>query len=144
MTGFIHTLDIRIYYEDTDHGGVVYYANYLKFMERARTELLRTGGFEQDRIEDEHGIMFAVTEAHLRYLRPARFNDLVRIETRIAKVRGARILFHQQALHLPEEKLLVDAQIHVASISREGKVRRLPEELRAFFQKHADMSKEST
>ncbi|RMG90694.1 MAG: tol-pal system-associated acyl-CoA thioesterase [Zetaproteobacteria bacterium] len=144
MTGFIHTLDIRIYYEDTDHGGVVYYANYLKFMERARTELLRTGGFEQDRIEDEYDIMFAVTEAHLRYLKPARFNDLIRIETRIAKVRGARILFHQQALHLPDERLLVDAQIHVASITRAGKVRRLPEELRAFFQKHADISKEAT
>ncbi|MEJ1469461.1 MAG: YbgC/FadM family acyl-CoA thioesterase, partial [Candidatus Sedimenticola sp. (ex Thyasira tokunagai)] len=66
---------VRVYYEDTDSGGVVYYANYLKFMERARTEWLRQLGFEQDELLEKEGILFAVRRVAVDYLRPARFND---------------------------------------------------------------------
>ncbi|RKZ59424.1 MAG: tol-pal system-associated acyl-CoA thioesterase, partial [Gammaproteobacteria bacterium] len=66
---------IRVYYEDTDFSGVVYYVNYLKFMERGRTELLRSIGFEQDKIQQELGILFAVVSANIQYKKPARFND---------------------------------------------------------------------
>lgn len=69
------TWSIRVYYEDTDSGGVVYYANYLKYMERARTEWLRAAGFEQDRLFAERGLLFVVVECALRYHRPARFNE---------------------------------------------------------------------
>lgn len=68
---------VRVYYEDTDLGGVVYYANYLKFMERARTEWLRARGVDQARLTDEHGLLFVITACELRYHRPARFNDLL-------------------------------------------------------------------
>ena len=70
---------MRVYYEDTDSGGVVYYANYLKFMERARTEWLRAHGFEQTELMREHGVIFVVRDVHISYLRPAVFNDLLQV-----------------------------------------------------------------
>src|SRR5215469_10511309 len=69
------TWKVRVYYEDTDLGGVVYHANYLRFMERARTEWLRSLGFEQDNLRDHHGVLFVVVEAEVAFRRPARFND---------------------------------------------------------------------
>jgi hypothetical protein len=74
---------VRVYYEDTDSGGVVYYANYLRFMERARTEWMRQLGFEQDALIRDKGILFAVRSASLDYLRPARFNDLLEVSVRL-------------------------------------------------------------
>jgi tol-pal system-associated acyl-CoA thioesterase len=71
-------IDIRIYYEDTDHGGVVYHANYLKFMERARTEYLRELGFEQSALAKKEDVLFALSRSDIRYHSPARFDDLVR------------------------------------------------------------------
>lgn len=72
---------VRVYYEDTDCGAVVYYANYLKFMERARSEWLRRLGFEQDALMDRYGIVFAVQSAQLQFIRPGRFNDLLYVST---------------------------------------------------------------
>ncbi len=77
---------IRVYYEDTDSGGVVYYANYLKFMERARTELLRSIGYEQDQLQRELGIIFAVRNANIHYKKPARFNDELKVITSISSL----------------------------------------------------------
>ena len=74
---------VRVYYEDTDSGGVVYYANYLRYMERARTEWIRTLGFEQDALIRDQGILFAVRSARLEYLRPARFNDRLEVSVRL-------------------------------------------------------------
>lgn len=82
---------VRVYYEDTDAGGVVYYANYLKYMERARTEWLRAAGFEQDRLLAELGILFVVVEVSLRYHRPARFNDA--LEVTVVPVTAGRSRF---------------------------------------------------
>ncbi len=126
MTGFSALIDIRVYYEDTDHGGVVYYANYLKFMERARSEFLRSAGLELDTIEQQYSVLFAVTEAHVRYLAPARFNDLLSVESSITRLRGARLTFHQQIYRKQDRKLLTKADIHLACIDRSGKVCRIP------------------
>ena len=82
-------MPLRVYYEDTDSGGVVYYANYLRFMERARTEWLRALGFEQDHLIRDEGILFAVRSASLEYHRPARFNDQLLVGVRLAERRRA-------------------------------------------------------
>ncbi len=80
---------VRVYYEDTDAGGVVYYANYLKFMERARSEWLRTLGFEQDRLREEQGILFAVRRVSVEYLLPARFNEQLLVSVKMVRLRRA-------------------------------------------------------
>ncbi|MCB1878139.1 MAG: tol-pal system-associated acyl-CoA thioesterase [Chromatiales bacterium] len=94
---------VRVYYEDTDSGGVVYYANYLKFMERARTEWLRSLGFEQDELIREQGLIFAVRDANLHFVRPARFNDLLQVTCVVGEPRGASLVFDQQVLAQGEE-----------------------------------------
>ena len=96
--GALHELvwPVRVYYEDTDAGGVVYYANYLKFMERARTEWLRSLGFEQDRLREEEGVLFAVSHVRVDFRRPARFNDLLAVSVRLAERRKASLTFHQE------------------------------------------------
>jgi acyl-CoA thioester hydrolase len=107
---------VRVYYEDTDSGGVVYYANYLKFMERARTEWLRSLGFEQDRLLQEYGIIFAVRQVEVGYHRPARFNELLQVAARIA-VRGrASLTFHQEVRRAEDKTLLCSGQIKIACV----------------------------
>jgi len=86
---------VRVYYEDTDSGGVVYYANYLRFMERARTEWMRELGFEQDRLLSETGLLFAVRSAQIDFLAPARFNDLLTVTSEITRYGRASLTFRQ-------------------------------------------------
>ena len=86
---------VRVYYEDTDSGGVVYYANYLKFMERARTEWLRSFGVEQDELIDRDKVLFAVHSVSLEYLQPARFNDLLWVTAAVDKPGRASLVFSQ-------------------------------------------------
>lgn len=93
MTDFL--FPTRVYYEDTDSGGVVYYANYLKFMERARTEFLRALGFEQDVLARDDGVIFAVRSVSVDYLQPARFNDLLQVTANITNIGGASLVFEQ-------------------------------------------------
>ncbi|MBI3779341.1 MAG: tol-pal system-associated acyl-CoA thioesterase [Gammaproteobacteria bacterium] len=92
----VFSIPIRVYYEDTDAGNVVYYANYLKFMERARTEWLRARGFEQDELSRRDGILFAVRSVRLDFLKPARFNDLLQATARVAKRGNASVTFAQE------------------------------------------------
>jgi acyl-CoA thioester hydrolase len=86
---------VRVYYEDTDSGGVVYYANYLKFMERARTEFLRVLGFEQDQLANQ-GIIFAVHRAEIDYISPARFNDALLVSAKIQQKKKVSLTFEQE------------------------------------------------
>lgn len=86
---------VRVYYEDTDSGGVVYYANYLKYFERARTEWLRSLGFEQDEMGKQDGILFAVRSATVDYHQPALFNDLLEVQATISEKRRASLVFNQ-------------------------------------------------
>ncbi len=90
------SLPVRVYYEDTDAGGVVYHANYLRFMERARTEWLRALGFEQDRLAQELGIVFVVASLDIQYRKPARFNDALSVTSSISTVGRVSILFKQE------------------------------------------------
>ena len=113
---------VRVYYEDTDSGGVVYYANYLKFMERARTELLRDIGFEQDLLQQESGLLFAVHSASIEYKKPARFNDELYVLTSISSLGKASIVF-KQSVFLPSGErsplLLAEAEIKIACLHAE-------------------------
>ncbi len=88
---------VRVYWEDTDAGGVVFYANYLKFFERARTEWLRSLGFGQERLRQETGTMFVVTDTSVRYLRPARLDDLLDVTVRLAHAGRAQMTIAQEA-----------------------------------------------
>ena len=90
------SLPVRVYYEDTDAGGVVYHANYLRFMERARTEWLRALGFEQDLLAQELGIVFVVASLDIQYRKPARFNDALSVTSSISTVGRVSILFKQE------------------------------------------------
>ncbi len=95
-------LPIRIYWEDTDAGGIVFYANYLKFFERARTEWLRSFGISQQQLREQTGGMFVVTDARLRYLQPARLDDTLVVTARLADKGRASMTIEQQALLTPE------------------------------------------
>jgi acyl-CoA thioester hydrolase len=90
------SIPVRVYYEDTDSGGVVYYANYLKFMERARTEWMRALGFEQDQLGAVERVIFAVRALKVDFLKPARFNDLLRATVAVSRIGGASLTFVQQ------------------------------------------------
>lgn len=95
-----HTWSIRVYWEDTDAGGIVYYANYLKFFERARTEWLRSLGLEQQALRQQTGGMFVVSAAEIRYLQPARLDDRLEIRTWVQELRRASLTLQQQAWRL--------------------------------------------
>lgn len=95
---------IRVYYEDTDAGGVVYHATYLKFMERARTEWLRHLGFEQDALREEQGLIMVVRRMDLRFVSPARFNDALVVETSVSSVRRASLEFEQRVLRAEDKE----------------------------------------
>ena len=110
---------IRVYYEDTDSGGVVYYANYLKFMERARTEMLRDFGFEQDRLIEEQGVIFAVHSLSVQYKKPAVFNDELIVKTKITNCGRASIDFAQSVVRASDEVVLCTAEIKIASLNAE-------------------------
>ena len=121
---------VRVYYEDTDSGGVVYYANYLKFMERARTEWLRARGFEQDALLREQHLMFAVRSISVEYQRPARFNDLLAIVSQVVEARGATLLFEQTVERDPAAQVLCAARVRVACIDAQTfRARRIPQAL---------------
>jgi len=108
---------VRVYYEDTDSGGVVYYANYLRFMERARTEWMRSLGFEQDRLLAEQGLLFAVRSARIDYLRPARFNDRLDVTVDIRRCGRASLTLEQAVLrHAEAASPLCTGTIRVACI----------------------------
>jgi acyl-CoA thioester hydrolase len=92
----VFSIPIRVYYEDTDAGGVVYYANYLKFMERARTEWLRSLGFGQEELARDPGVVFAVRSATLEFLKPARLDDLLEVSVRLVKGARASLTLAQQ------------------------------------------------
>jgi acyl-CoA thioester hydrolase len=118
----------RVYWEDTDGGGVVYYANYLRFLERARTEWLRAHGFSQSALAADPGVLFSVVEVNIRYRRPARLDDLRLISCEPALVGAASIEFTQRMLRGSEQgELLAEAAVRVACVSAVNfKARRLP------------------
>jgi len=112
------TWPIRVYYEDTDAGGVVYYANYLKFFERARTEMLRSMGYQLDRLADTAGIVFLVRSVRLDYLRPARFNQLLTVTATIDGHTKTSLTFAQTISHA--DTVLCTGSIRVACVDADS------------------------
>lgn len=115
------SLPVRVYYEDTDAGGVVYHSQYLNFMERARTEWVRHLGFEQDELRDQHNILFVVNHIAIDYKKPARFNDLLEVTVQVLQKKRVSMLFEQQVLRKVDDQmeLLAKATVKVASINAE-------------------------
>ena len=109
---------VRVYYEDTDAGGVVYYANYLKFLERARTEWLRSFGFEQDQLRSEHNVVFAVRSVDIQYKKPARFNEQLNVSVDDAELRPASIATQQSVSRKVgnQTELIVTAAVNIVCL----------------------------
>jgi acyl-CoA thioester hydrolase len=124
-----HSLPLRVYYEDTDAAGMVYHANYLKFAERGRSEMLRSLGFGHRQLGAENGVGFAVRHCSVDYHAPARLEDALTVDTQLAGVGAATLSVHQQIRR--DDEVLVDLDILVACIGRDGRPRRLPSALRA-------------
>ncbi|WP_259782783.1 tol-pal system-associated acyl-CoA thioesterase [Aestuariispira ectoiniformans] len=134
LDGSVHNFATRIYYEDTDAGGIVYYANYLKFAERARTEMLRDLGYDHSRMTRDHGLMFAVRRCEADYRRPARLDDLLTIRTRVSDLRGASMAMEQQIMR--DDELLVTVKVKLACIDQDGRPGRIPAEILERVQPH--------
>jgi acyl-CoA thioester hydrolase len=123
-----HVLPLRIYYEDTDAIGIVYYANWLRFLERGRTELLRLLGQAHSALREERGINWVVRRCTVDYLKPARLDETIEIRTTCGDLRGASLMMHQEARRGGET--LVRAELLVACMSAGGRPARLPAGLR--------------
>lgn len=130
MTEAAQTLPARVYYEDTDAGGVVYHAAYLRFMERGRTEYVRERGVTQSSLSDQAGepLFFVVRHLEIEFLRPGRLDDLLTIETRVAKRGGASVAMAQRVLR--GDEVLATATVTVVLVGG-GRARRIPAELGA-------------
>ncbi|HET7635679.1 MAG TPA: tol-pal system-associated acyl-CoA thioesterase [Burkholderiales bacterium] len=127
---------VRVYYEDTDLAGLVYYANYLRFMERARTEWLRAFGFEQTELREQWGIVFAVRSVTLDYLRPAVFNDELTVTVESVTARGSRIRLAQRVLRAAD--VLTVGRIEVACLDmRSLRPARIPQSVLQKIGSHA-------
>jgi acyl-CoA thioester hydrolase len=123
---------VRVYYEDTDAAGVVFYANYLRFMERGRTEWLRALGFEQDQLRAEQGVVFAVTAVDLKYLTPARFNELLTVRSSLSHKGGASLAFEQEILRVTDQAVCCRGSVKVVCLDATTmRPRRLPDRLAA-------------
>ena len=124
----------RVYYEDTDAGGVVYYVNYLKFMERARTERLRSLGFSQHELAAQN-VLFVVHSAQTRYHAPARLDDELQVTARVTGLKQARLEFAQQVRRCSDGVLLCEGQFVIACVSADSfRPRAMPPALRETFQ----------
>jgi acyl-CoA thioester hydrolase len=128
MKGPVHVLPLRVYYEDTDAAGMVYYANYLRFIERARTDMLRLAGVNHSEMLARDDLFFTVHRCEVDYLAPARLDDELEVHTRLLRVGGATLKAEQIVKRAGDD--LVRSQVRVACISREGRPRRLPGKVR--------------
>jgi acyl-CoA thioester hydrolase len=127
-----HELPIRIYFEDTDAGGIVYHAHYLRYAERARTEWMRTLGYDHRRLAAEHGLLFAVVRSELDFVTPARLDDKLVVRTRLERFGGIRLELEQQVCC--DDRLVCRVLITLVLIDQASlRPKRLPEALRQRF-----------
>lgn len=133
MVALVHHWPIRIYYEDTDSGGVVYHSNYLKFMERARTEWLRDFEIDQKALKNNLNLMFVVHEIDIKFTRPAVFNDEIVVQTNLEKMGSVKIELEQKIFRSSE--LLIESRVVVASVnSISMKLMRIPYEIKLLME----------
>lgn len=125
--GFVHRHELRVYYEDVDLAGIVYYANYLRFIERARSELLRDAGIDQTRLKAASGLVFVVRRCDIEFLAPARFDDWLTVSTRIDRVGQAKLEMTQAVSRGDGdgEVAIVRAALVLACIDQNGRPGRL-------------------
>lgn len=128
---YVHEQSVRIYYDDTDSTGLVYHANYLRFAERARTDMLRDFGFEHTRLLEDEGIAFVVRNLSADFRQPARLDDLLLVQTRIREVRGASMNMDQRICRNGVD--LVRITLKLACITADGRATRVPPQLHAVF-----------
>lgn len=139
--GFIgpeHHFALTVYFEDTDTAGIVYYANYLKYMERARSDMLRAAGIDQRAALDDGTGVYAVAEVAIKYLRPARLGDDLVIVSTLDTVRAASVVIHQRVMRGTEQ--LTDARVTAAFITPDGRPTRQPRDWVAMFDQIKDQS----
>ena len=120
--------NIKVYYEDTDAGGVVYYANYLKFLERARSEAIHSLGFSNKWLLENHGILLIVKSCNIQYKQPAQLEDLLEISSEATSFTKTSILMKQ--LILKSTDVISEAEIHLVAVDKKGKPTKIPDELR--------------
>lgn len=123
-----HNIDIRVYYEDTDAGGIVFYANYLRFAERGRTEYLRDLGYENKSLMDKQGVIFVVRKVEADYLIPAYLDDMLRMETSVIELKNASFKMKQSLFR--HNELIFSVDVILVCVDLAGKPVRLPDELR--------------
>lgn len=134
--GFVgpeHRFALTVYFEDTDTAGIVYYANYLKFMERARSDMLRAAGVDQKAAMDRGAGVYAVAEAKIRYLRPAKLGDDLLVRSTVEQVRAASVLIRQRVFRGAEQ--LTEAEVTAAFLTLEGRPTRQPREWLETFER---------
>ena len=122
------TFKTKVYYEDTDAGGVVYYANYLKFLERARSEAIYSLGYTNKGLNEQYGILLIVKSCNIEYKKPARFEDVLEINSEVVSFSKTSILMKQ--LILRNKDLISEAEIHLVAVNKDGKPSKIPEELK--------------
>ena len=144
LEGDTHLYAVRVYYEDTDLSGITYHANYLRWFERARSDLLRRLDIDQRAAIEAGEGAYAVSAINLKYLRPARLDDDVLIDTRCTELKAASCRMHQRAFRLAgkQRELLAEAHLRVGFVSPEGRPKRQPEEWRAAFAQFAEQGEQ--
>ena len=129
-----HGTTIRVYYEDTDAGGIVYHASYIRFAERGRTELLRDNGYQNSSLSKYSDVLFVVRHMDVDYLKPARLDDLLTISTSIEWMRNSSLLMRQEIKH--DNDVLCSLGVTVVAVNSDGKPTRIPSQMREMFKNY--------
>ena len=126
---FFHNL--KVYYEDTDSGGVVYYANYLKFLERARTEALFSIGFSNKKVQENYNSLIIVKSCNIEYKKPAHLEDELKVRSFVKSI--TRTSFFMNQIITKDEEIIIEAQVHLVFVNKEGKPVKIPDEIYSKF-----------
>ena len=125
-------MEKRIFYHDTDSGGIVYYANYLKYLEEARTEFLEKKGLSVE-VFKQHGLLYAVRKCSIMYRSPARYGDMLICGAELLKITAAQLIFNQKIHHKETGRLIVEAEITLACLDKDLKPHQIPEDLKSLL-----------
>ena len=126
---FFHNL--KVYYEDTDSGGVVYYANYLKFLERARTEALFSIGFSNKKVQENYNSLIIVKSCNIEYKKPAHLEDELKVRSFVKSI--TKTSFFMNQIITKDEEIIVEAQVHLVFVNKDGKPVKVPDEIYSKF-----------
>ncbi|MBY6003237.1 tol-pal system-associated acyl-CoA thioesterase [Salipiger bermudensis] len=124
----LHEFPVRVYYEDTDMAGIVYHANYLKFIERARSEWVKGMGIDQNALREHEGVVFVIRRIEADFRASARFDDELVVETKVQSVSGVRLVLHQEVLR--DGEALFTAEVTLVTMTLDGHPTRLPQQIR--------------